>query len=63
MDTTTIYVERNDGLYNAYMSNNDKYIVGPTRQIHLEPHIATALCEVTSEYNKMQDLLYELYND
>lgn len=62
MNPITIYIELSDGLYNAYLSNSDKYIVGLTRPVQLEPHVAQALCEITNEYNKSQELLYGLYN-
>ena len=64
METITLYVENQDGIYSAYSDKNDPYAnVLLLKEATIEKELGEHLCKATSTYNEAQDVLFHLWND
>lgn len=64
METITLYVENQDGIYSAYCDKNDPYAnVLLLKEATIDKELGEHLCKATSIYNEAQDLMFHLWND
>lgn len=57
----TVYVEDSFGIYSAYASSADPYICGKIVKCDLPESTASALIQITKEYNEAQSLMREVF--